>query len=553
MVRLLIISLLISAYSSLVWSASAKVDRKTFQQDETLNLVLRVETNNPSGKPELSELEKDFYLLGNRQTSRHMITNGQTQSYTEWHITLMPKKTGSLSIPAIRIGKESTSPIALKVTKPSDSSKKNQAVFVEAEISHQQAYLQEQLLFTVRIFNAVQLDNMSLTPPELDGASIQQVAQNNFYRNVSDKRYQVTELRYAIFPEKIGELIIPELIFSAEQRTRRNSIYGFSGGTPVRKITKQFSIDIRPPPQDTSGEPWLPALGVALIEDWSGQAGALQVGQSVTRTVELTAVGALPQYLAPIAFGEVEGAKLYPDHGVAESSEREEGIISVRSDSVAIIPTRPGTLTLPAIKVRWWDTETKTFKEEVLAERTLKVLPAPVDSNSSTPVPVNPAIPTTAPTQGSPSSPLWQLISILLAVGWLSTLWRWHRFKKQNNSVTKPEKRTDENISEKNAFKDFEAACKMNNPQQVRTSLIQWATSFWHKDRPVSLDDIAALANSNELTAELNALSECLYSQDSQSQWRAESLLSLVSALRKSGAHKKSGRSINELPPLYQR
>jgi len=551
-VRLLIISLFISAYSSLIWAASARIDRSTVQQDETINLVLRIETNNPSEKPELSLLEKNFYLLGNRQTSRHMITNGQTQSYTEWHITLMPKKTGSLTIPSIKIGKEATRAIALTVTKPSDKNKKNQAVFIETDISHQQAYVQEQLLFTVRIFTAVQLDNMSMTPPELDSASIQQIAQNNFYRNVSDKRYHVTELRYAIFPEKTGELIIPELIFSAEQRTRRNSIYGFSGGSPVRKLTKQFSIDIKAPPLDKTGAPWLPAQGVALIEDWSGQAGAFQVGQSVTRTIELTVVGALPQYLAPIVFDEVEGAKLYPDHGVAESSEREEGILAVRSDSVAIIPTRPGTLTLPAIKVRWWDTETKTFQEEVLPERTLKVLPAPVEASTGTPIPVTPAIPSPVPSQNQQASPLWQFISILLAIGWLSTLWRWHRFKKQVISSEKPVKPSDENINEKNAYKAFEIACKSAPPQQVRIALINWATSYWNKPKPVSLDDLTKLANNQQLTEEISLLSQCLYGEDKYPQWRADTLLSLICVLRKKGRNKKSGRSTGDLPPLYQ-
>jgi hypothetical protein len=518
-------------------AATARIDRNDIQLEETVNLVLRVDTNDPAGKPDLSVLNNDFHLLSNSQSSRHMVTNGRTQSWTEWHITLMPKHIGQLHIPAITIGKESTRPIDLRVTQTSKSDQQTQAVFLESELSQQRVYVQQQLLFTVRIFNAVQLDGMSLTPPELDQASI--------------------ELRYAIFPEQSGELLIPELIFSAEQRTSRQSRYGFSHGTPVRKITQQHNIQVLEQPANTLSQPWLPAQSVSLSESWSSSDKPLEVGESITRTIQLTATGTQPQLLAPINFDDINGAKQYPDQGETESSESNEGIISTRRDSVAIIPTQPGPLILPAIRVHWWNTQTQKLVEAVLPEKTINVI-ASADTATST-TPVTPPIPTSGnETQTSAATTsqglIWKALSVCLALGWLTTLLRWRRFKKQHisRSAIAESHKVSSPASEAKAFKQLEQACINNQSQDVRTAMLNWAQLQWPQQALQNLDDVVRAAGDAGFEKEVNNFVQNLYSQSSDHPWQGKTLLTILKKLRKQAAHKKGGHSSKELPPLYQ-
>mgnify|MGYP000339035346 CR=1 FL=1 len=535
----------------------ARIDRSVIAIDDTLTLTIRVDSAGSfSNGPDLSPLDNDFHILGNSQSSRHMIRNGKSESWTEWAITLMPKRQGQLIIQPITVGNEKTQTILINVQPSVPRSADNlQPIFLESEVSADSVYVQQQLIFTLRIFQSIQLDNMNISEPEFENAAIEKLSQNTFQRRIQNTPYRVHELRYAIFPQETGELIIPELVFTASETVSRRSVFSLPGqGKPIRKMSQQHRINVMPPPSQFTGEHWLPANAVKLTETWSGNPNDIRVGDSITRTITIDAEGLLGSQLPPITFTTLNGAKLYPDQGNTETTETDAGIISKRIDNVAIIPTREGELQLPELKLSWWDAKANKMRVASIAASTLKVSPALASASSSaTPLAVNHSQNTpvqTAPVIVNGNTGLWQLISALLAVAWLVTLFLWWKSSPSKAPQMQTTTQPNMQLSEKKAFKQLSQTCRDNDIHQVRPALVNWAQQFWPENNIQTLQDIISVTDSSDLANALLQLDNQLYgSNKDSSNWNGESLLSVLKTIKEQA--KPQSNSTETLQPLY--
>ena len=66
-------------------------------------------------EPDVSPLAQDFDLLSSSQSMQMSMINGRSTSSRGWQFVLGPKRTGKLSVPAIRIGGATTKPLELEV------------------------------------------------------------------------------------------------------------------------------------------------------------------------------------------------------------------------------------------------------------------------------------------------------------------------------------------------------------------------------------------------------------------------------------------------------
>ncbi|WP_101760424.1 BatD family protein [Oceanicoccus sp. KOV_DT_Chl] len=536
----------------------AKIDRSVIAVDDTLSLTIRVDkAGSFASGPDLSPLENDFHILGNSQSSRHMIRNGQSESWTEWAITLMPKRQGQLVIPPLTIDGEKTQAIVINVQPSVPHSASNmQPIFLESEISADTVYVQQQLIFTLRIFQSIQLDNMNISEPEFDNAAIEKLAQNSFQRRIQNTPYRVHELRYAIFPQQSGELIIPELVFTANETIGRRSVFSLPGqGKAMRKMTQQHRVSVKQPPSNYKGQQWLPADSIKLVETWSSSPGNIRVGDSITRTLTINAEGLLGSQLPPFKFESIEGAKLYPDQGNTETTATDNGVIATRSDSVAIIPTREGKLQLPEVSLSWWDSKAQKTRIATIPASTLNVKPSLESAtSSSTPLAVNhsqPASNITAPVVMHGDTHLWQTVSAVLASGWLLTLLLWWYMQRGNKPAIEIETRSSEPESEKKAFKHLTQVCRANDISKVRAAMVSWANQYWPEQSIQSLQDIIDTSGHASLSNVLMQLDNQLYgSNKGSSDWNGEGLLSVLKLVKEKDRSKTNTRET--LPPLYK-
>lgn len=85
------------------------------RQDETVQLRLEADGANLQ-PPDLSALDANFDIVDRRVQRSRSTINGRRRERIGLTLFLLPKRTGSMEIPAINFGTESTRPLALTVT-----------------------------------------------------------------------------------------------------------------------------------------------------------------------------------------------------------------------------------------------------------------------------------------------------------------------------------------------------------------------------------------------------------------------------------------------------
>ena len=536
-------------------TATASIDRQTITIDDSLTLTVRINDVGTYKTPDLSALEKDFQIAGTSQSSRRSLINGRSNSTTEWVISLYPKRDGLLMIPPIRINDAKTDPIAVQVNKAfALPAGQLDIAFIENSLSHTEAYVQQQLLLNVSIYHSIQLDDMNISDLELTGATVKKVGQNSFYRTVKGIRHRVHEINYAIFPEKPGELLIPEQTFTARELGQGRLF--LNGGKLLRRKSEPHSITIKPIPKNYTGDNWLPAEDINIQESWSSDPEQLRAGDSITRSITVTAQDLTAAQLPPINFERIKGIKLYPDKPETNNQESTTGLTATRTDSTAIIATQPGTITLPSITVHWWDTKENKAKRAEIPARTINVL-ASLDDHANQ---SNAIDHSTKPLTTDESSkeiitvvnPFWMICSFILLLLWLITAFAYWRLKNRNLPDSKNTTgASDINLSEKKAFEQLKEACRRKNAGDIRAALINWAKAKWPNQKPQTLTDIIHLCDNSQLTSLLQQFDNQQYGKTTDSStWNHETLINLIQTVRKQKPENTESKT--SLPELYR-
>ena len=91
------------------------VDRAELARGETLTYTIRIYEQRQGMQLDLTPLTDDFDVLGTRTSSQVRSINGQTESWTDYIVTLFPLTEGELTIPPIEINNLQTEPIVISV------------------------------------------------------------------------------------------------------------------------------------------------------------------------------------------------------------------------------------------------------------------------------------------------------------------------------------------------------------------------------------------------------------------------------------------------------
>ncbi len=541
MMRSISLVMLICLITPLMANAAftASVNRTVIASHETLELTLRTDVNN-SDAPDLSPLEWSFDVLGTRQQSQTSIINGKREYSRDWVITLVPKQQGNVVIPPIKLGDQQSEPITIEVRDKAsdDSGSDTSPLFIKAEVSSESIYVQQELIFTLQILFRVQLyDDNRLSALSIDDTLIQQLGETQKFDTIIDGiRYRGFELKYSIHPQAVGEMVIPALTFTgvaAEPRDPFGSIFS-NGGKPVIARSPEIRVEVKPKPDNYPvKETWLPARNLTIQETWSQPLNTLKVGDAITRTITVKADGLSAAQLPPILMPQPEGVNSYPDKSGTEDRESLNGIQGQRTDSIAMIPTQSGTITLPEVEYSWFDTTRGETRISTLPATTIHVAADP-NARTQTP-PLSIATPAESEEHKATECPesvvvsnesnntsirLWQVLTALFALLWLVTLGIW-RFKSSSGKQTNsPEKIDAKNPPSQNqaqeaaAFVHLETACQQKNARQALNELQNWSRFYLQNEKLASLSDCLNQLGSSKLKASCNALEGSLYSAE---------------------------------------
>ncbi|MBF0164975.1 MAG: protein BatD, partial [Magnetococcales bacterium] len=391
-----------------------RASRDPLVMGESFSLIFST-AENPDGDPDFSTLKRDFDILDQNKSNHFQFINGHKSHSVTWTLELLPKKAGEIPIPAIAFGKDRSAPRTLKVLSTpaptrEQAGRDESDLRLEAEWSGKSVHPQEQIILTLRFLNAVPISGATLQEPKVESgeALIEKLGEDQAYETTRDqRRFIVTERRYALFPQKSGTLTIGPIPLTAHLpgtdggssllREFFNDPFiknfplgpGRSGKT-VRLTTEATTIEVKPIPAGWRGGPWLPVHRLELSENWSPEPPRFQVGEPVTRTITLQADGATAAQLPEPTVTIPPSIKSYPDKPRLEDQKLVTGIIGKSTSKIALIPATPGEITLPAIEIPWWNSDQDRMETARLPERRITVLPAAAtkpDGHATQPAP----------------------------------------------------------------------------------------------------------------------------------------------------------------------
>ncbi|MEO1246604.1 MAG: BatD family protein [Pseudomonadota bacterium] len=545
--RLGLLVLLMPLAQLAVANVTAQVDRNAVEQNESFLFEVVVD-GNTSSEPDVSALNEDFIVGQSSQLSNTKIINGQISRSMTWTYTLMARRAGQLTIPSIRVGSYASDPIVMIVSEPQQAPPGEADVFVTAEVDSESTWVQAQVLYRIKVYRAVATRQPTLRRPVVSGAEalVEMASDEKTYDALLNGRaYNVVEQSMAIFPQESGEIQISPARFEA--RVLAN------GRITGRKVfeSEAKTITVRPipaPPAEYSSAAWLPARDLELTESWSREPDRLTVGEPISRNIRVSALGQLETQIPVLDLDEPDGINLYPDQPELSRSFEAGGIRGVRRDQYAMIAVGNGDVTLPAVTLPWFDTDTQQWQVASLPERTLSILGTATDAAEPTDAAPEPIV-VTAPSSGGTSavsSPFWQQIALGLAVLWVLTILVWWWSSRPKAAPREPLPMPVYKLQAKN-LKAARKAALDGDAAALRTALLEWGRLEWPDAAPRSLGSLAERLEA-PLADQLKALSRSSYGPDAP-HWDGQAI---ARSLRSFAVSKPAGRAETSeaLPPL---
>lgn len=420
----------------------AWLDRERIALGETVTLNIESDERGAAA-PDFTQLETDFDIQGSSSSTQTSIVNGRATTKTLYAVALSPRRDGVIGIPPLRVGSANTEPLSLTVAPAAaNAPRAGDPVFIETEIETRTPYVRQAVAYTVRLYYAVTLLDGQLDAAAPDGASLQRVGDDVTYqRSLADRRYNVVERRFLLVPERSGKIGLPAPRFRG--RALGGGLDSFFGDGRLLAVNGDAqTLAVRAQPAGAP-QPWLPATKVVISAEpgpttakASGQGGAQTtreavVGEPVLLTLTLRAEGATTALLPELQFPAIAGAQVFPEPPDTKEQWRDGRIGTVLTRRFAIVPLRAGEITVPQLKVGWWDTRADRAQTATLAGFKLDVSPAggtAASAAAGADAGVRDALPSRAAGEDAGPAQPWRVATFLLALLCIAlAAWGWRR------------------------------------------------------------------------------------------------------------------------------
>lgn len=348
-------------------------------------------------------------------------------------------------------------------------------LFLETEVEPARVVVQTQAVYRLRFFQGVDVNGLKITGPSAALADFRQIGETRVSEAVRDgRRYRVHERTYAVFPFASGGLEIAGA--RAEGQVAASTGKFPDGRRVIRLEAPPRLLTVLPAPAAVG----LPAKSLALSETSSmPAAGAMGVGEVLLRRIRIEAAGVDAGQLPEIRV-EVPGMSVYAEPARLENQFRGEESIASREQVFRLVPLRPGTMTMPAVHLRWWKADAGEAAVAVLPARKVRVVAAGAAAGISNNMVAGDSPPYLA------LSIAGGLLVVGAAGGWrcraaARAAWRLHR------------------------------ACRAGDVEAVRDGVLAWAAARWPGPPPLTLGALAEGLGEDPARRALAELDRSLY------------------------------------------
>ena len=523
----------------------ATVSSNKVVQNEVFQLTVTINSRVSSDDIDFSVLQKDFQMgQPNFGTSTNII-NGDRSEQSQWTIPLAAKETGILRIPRFTINGQHTQSIAIQVTKDRDAPNSKDIVEVHSHLSQTTLYPSESAQLKVRLIvkaDLRRLQNQTIEPPKVDGMELNPASDPDQHQEVVNGiQVTVVDQNFRVTATKPGTFTLREPQFEG------SLVYGGSYGNrtrliPLNTTPKTYTLHVKPKPKDYQGA-WLPTSKLQLTQRWQDPAGhtikrdsvKLKVGDSLTRTISMQVAGIDKSRLPDIKIDNPDSVRSYSEKPHFSTLDNGDVLMTVKQ---VVIPRQTGTISLPDIRVNWWNSTTNQEKLSRVAGLTLQVSPS--DDNQPLANDTPPASPEKTTVITKTDAGFWPYLTIGFAVLWLLTLllaFYWKRSAPRLHRDTSEKTAKVANEQPTTPFEALKAAILQQDGIAVNQALTQW-----QQELSLSPDEQTQLAQAKA------HYDEALYSESTKDS-DGESLLQLVKRLEKA-ARKRRKPTKESLPPL---
>ncbi|MGV7220276.1 MAG: BatD family protein [Nitrospinales bacterium] len=388
----LIIFTALSAYAEDV-SVTASVDKTelTLEDSATLSIIVKgLKDIDPIPLPPID----GFKVHSRGKSSAVQIINGDMYSLTRFTYRLIPTKTGTIEIDSIKVrldGKNySTEPITLTVKEAVGSILKSETpAYVQAIVSNEQPYINEEVTFTIRLFQRVNAQILDLEI-DLKGFRQEDLGKPKRYKRViNGVEYLVTDISSALFPIKTGTIEIPPAILEVELRYQErgkasNDPFDIFNNGPFsnRRIrtehkalrTRPIYLKVQPLPEKNKPENFTNLIGQFNLSANLSKT-EIDVGDTSTLTIKIFGQGNINDVKFDLP-DLSDQFKVYPDKPEFKQWVQNNRISGQKTYSFALVPLKEGIKTIPPFSLNFFDPLKKDYFTQSSKPHQLTVSPS---------------------------------------------------------------------------------------------------------------------------------------------------------------------------------
>jgi hypothetical protein len=372
---------------------AAEVEVHVDQSRIGLNDSVRLTVISKKGEGEVDVSPiKDFKVLPRGASTHIQVINFKQLKETRYNYILIPKKKGTLKIPSLEVRfpgeKIRTREMIIHVTDKARPDSEKKEIFVKAEVSDNNPYVGQQIIYSFKFYGWVKITNMNIEPPSFSGFEAAFAGKQKPYKTqMSGRPVLVREARFNLVPRKDGKLIIDPTVFQCDivRRSRRqsksrfdsffnDSFFGMTRLEPKVYRTDAVHVEVKPLPVYTGTEKFSGLIGRFTMTAELDR-NKVVVGDSATLSIVIAGTGNVQDIHSP-EIGVPDGFKVYSDNPVEKISLGTDGWRGEKIFKHALVPVKPGDYSLDPPPLCYFDIKQGAYTTITIPPFALHVAPS---------------------------------------------------------------------------------------------------------------------------------------------------------------------------------
>ena len=334
-------------------------------------MVLEVESTGLPDPIDLTPLDKVATVVRETTGTRIAVIKGKVVEIAIRRIDLIPNNAGNIVIGPLLAGEVTSNSVYIKVLNEARPQWQPlvEDMQIQTTVSPTSPYVNQQVLFTIDLLHRYPISNEQFDLPGLEGFARRVRMEERRTFSDEEKEWNRTRWQYLIFPSLSGAITIGAISWSGTALKSRIERADFS-----RSHDPQ-TVNVKPAERQltSDGQWWLPAISLALTEQWSSPVTELRAGDELLRTITVRATGLLAGQIPTPNVPESRALQ----QTLIDTSRSEEtnadSITSSASFTYRVKAQSPIPVFLDTVRMAWWNTTQQQAAEAIIPARRINV------------------------------------------------------------------------------------------------------------------------------------------------------------------------------------